>query len=73
MTDTIALILVLVPALVIAIVFHEVAHGYAARLLGDPTASERGRLTLNPGRHASSGKREASTQYPEDDWQTATR
>ena len=51
MTDTIALILVLVPALVIAIVFHEVAHGYAARLLGDPTASERGRLTLNPIAH----------------------
>ncbi len=51
MTDTISLILVLVPALVIAIVFHEVAHGYAARLLGDPTASERGRLTLNPIAH----------------------
>ncbi len=51
MTDTIALVLVLVPALVIAIVFHEVAHGYAARLLGDPTASERGRLTLNPIAH----------------------
>jgi len=51
MTDTIAFILVLVPALVIAIVFHEVAHGYVARLLGDPTASERGRLTLNPIAH----------------------
>lgn len=51
MTETLALILVLAPALVIAIVFHEVAHGYAARLLGDPTASERGRLTLNPLAH----------------------
>ncbi len=51
MTDTLALILVLAPALVMAIVFHEVAHGYAARLLGDPTASERGRLTLNPIAH----------------------
>ena len=51
MTETVSLILVLVPALVIAIVFHEVAHGYAARLLGDPTASERGRLTLNPIAH----------------------
>jgi Zn-dependent protease len=40
----------LVP-LVIAIVFHEVAHGLVARLLGDPTAAERGRLTLNPIRH----------------------
>jgi Zn-dependent protease len=51
MTDTLVLILVLAPALVIAIVFHEVAHGFAAKALGDPTASERGRLTLNPLRH----------------------
>lgn len=51
MIDTLAFALVLIPALVIAIVFHEVAHGYAARALGDPTASERGRLTLNPLRH----------------------
>lgn len=51
MTDTLAFALILIPALVIAIVFHEVAHGYAARALGDPTASERGRLTLNPLRH----------------------
>ena len=40
----------LVP-LIIAIVFHEVAHGLVARRLGDPTAAERGRLTLNPIRH----------------------
>lgn len=51
MSDTFLLGLVLIPALVIAIVFHEVAHGFAARLLGDPTASERGRLTLNPIAH----------------------
>jgi len=51
MTDTIIEILALVPALVLAIVFHEVAHGYVAKLLGDPTASERGRLSLNPIRH----------------------
>jgi Zn-dependent protease len=37
--------------LVIAIVFHEVAHGVVARRLGDPTAQERGRLTLNPIKH----------------------
>lgn len=37
--------------LVIAIVFHEVAHGYVARLFGDPTAERLGRLTLNPLRH----------------------
>ena len=40
----------LVP-LVIAIVFHEVAHGLVARRLGDPTAQEQGRLSLNPIRH----------------------
>ncbi len=51
MSDTFLLGLVLIPALVVAIVFHEVAHGFAARLLGDPTASERGRLTLNPIAH----------------------
>ncbi|UVO52465.1 site-2 protease family protein [Sphingomonas sp. SUN019] len=37
--------------LVIAIVFHEVAHGLAARALGDPTAAEQKRLTFNPIRH----------------------
>ena len=41
---------IIVP-MVFAIVFHEVAHGRVARLLGDPTASERGRLSLNPLRH----------------------
>jgi len=51
MSETFIFGLVLIPALIIAIVFHEVAHGYMARLLGDPTASERGRLTLNPIAH----------------------
>ena len=37
--------------LVVAIVFHEVAHGWAARALGDPTAAEQRRLSLNPLRH----------------------
>ena len=40
----------LVP-LIIAIVFHEVAHGLVARRLGDPTAAAMGRLTLNPLKH----------------------
>jgi Zn-dependent protease len=35
----------------VAIVFHEVAHGLAAKALGDPTASEAKRLSLNPLRH----------------------
>ncbi|TCD04774.1 site-2 protease family protein [Erythrobacteraceae bacterium CFH 75059] len=51
MSDTLTLILVLVPSLVIAIVFHEVAHGWVANALGDPTAREQRRLTLNPVRH----------------------
>lgn len=37
--------------MIFAIVFHEVAHGVMARWLGDPTASQRGRLSLNPLRH----------------------
>ncbi|MEM6476667.1 MAG: site-2 protease family protein [Pseudomonadota bacterium] len=45
------LIAILIPCLVIAIVFHEVAHGLAAKALGDTTASDRGRLSLNPIKH----------------------
>jgi Zn-dependent protease len=37
--------------LLIAITFHEAAHGFAARLLGDHTASRLGRVTLNPLKH----------------------
>lgn len=35
----------------LAIVFHEVAHGWVAFRLGDPTAARMGRLTLNPVSH----------------------
>ena len=51
MSETLTFALIFVPCLIVAIVFHEVAHGWAAKALGDPTASERGRLTLNPIRH----------------------
>ncbi len=44
-------ILISIPGLLIAIVFHELAHGYAAYILGDNTAKDAGRLTLNPIRH----------------------
>jgi Zn-dependent protease len=37
--------------LIIAIVFHEVAHGLVARRFGDTTAERQGRLTLNPIKH----------------------
>jgi Zn-dependent protease len=40
----------LLPVLV-AITFHEAAHGYVARFLGDDTASRLGRVSLNPLRH----------------------
>jgi Zn-dependent protease len=51
MDGTLFQILALAPALVFAIVFHEVAHGWTALALGDPTAKERHRLSLNPLRH----------------------
>lgn len=37
--------------LAVAIILHEVAHGYVALKLGDPTAFYAGRLTLNPLKH----------------------
>ncbi len=37
--------------LVISVIIHEVAHGWAANALGDPTAKLQGRLSLNPIRH----------------------
>jgi Zn-dependent protease len=36
---------------VVAVCFHEAAHGYVANFFGDPTAKRAGRLTLNPLRH----------------------
>lgn len=40
----------IIPAL-LCITLHELAHGYVAYRLGDPTAKRMGRLTLNPLRH----------------------
>ncbi|MBY0473260.1 site-2 protease family protein [Patescibacteria group bacterium] len=37
--------------LIISVILHEVAHGYMANYLGDPTARLQGRLTLNPLSH----------------------
>ena len=39
------------PAVLIALVCHEFAHGWASHLLGDPTPKVAGRLSLNPLRH----------------------
>ncbi len=41
----------MVPAILLAVTFHEVAHGWTADRLGDPTARLAGRLTLNPLPH----------------------
>lgn len=43
--------LFLIIILIFSIVIHEVSHGAMANYLGDPTAKEAGRLTLNPIRH----------------------
>jgi len=37
--------------LIVAVILHEVAHGYVAFKMGDPTARLAGRLTLNPIKH----------------------
>jgi Zn-dependent protease len=42
------LFLGLIVALILSIVIHEMAHGHAANLLGDPTARLAGRLSPNP-------------------------
>jgi Zn-dependent protease len=39
------------PILLFSVVIHEIAHGFVAWKLGDPTARELGRLTLNPLPH----------------------
>jgi len=36
---------------IFAITLHEAAHGYVARMFGDPTAAQLGRITLNPVKH----------------------
>jgi len=48
---TVGSILAFAIPLIFAITLHETAHGYVALIFGDPTAKERGRLTLNPIRH----------------------
>ena len=40
-----------IPIVLIALTCHEFAHGYVAYKLGDPTARNLGRLTLNPLKH----------------------
>ncbi|MBU1194404.1 MAG: site-2 protease family protein [Proteobacteria bacterium] len=48
--DPFAFILIAIP-LLYAIIFHELAHGWVAYRMGDPTAKMLGRLSLNPLKH----------------------
>ncbi len=43
--------IVSIPALMMAVILHEYAHGWVAYKMGDPTAKELGRLTINPIPH----------------------
>jgi Zn-dependent protease len=47
----IQMLLLMIPGLLLAVTVHEVAHGWVADRLGDPTARLAGRLTLNPVPH----------------------
>ncbi len=47
----IEVLLLLIPVLLFALVFHEYAHAWVAQKLGDPTGRYAGRLTLNPMAH----------------------
>ena len=45
------ILVLLIPMLLFAVSFHEFSHGWVANKLGDPTAKNAGRLTLNPIAH----------------------
>lgn len=49
--DLILRIATMVPGFLLGIVCHEAAHAYVATRLGDPTARQQGRLSLNPAVH----------------------
>lgn len=49
--DYIIHLLLCIPIILLSLSLHETAHGYVAYKLGDPTAKNLGRLTLNPIKH----------------------
>lgn len=51
MVDYLIELLIGLPCVIVALTFHELAHGFIAYKLGDPTAKIMGRLTLNPLKH----------------------
>lgn len=50
-TNQLVAILLSIPGVFLALAVHECAHGYVSFRLGDPTAKNLGRLTLNPIKH----------------------
>ena len=50
-TEFIIGLILRLPIVMLALSLHETAHGYVALKLGDPTAQNYGRLTLNPTKH----------------------
>ncbi|WP_456433828.1 site-2 protease family protein [Thermosulfuriphilus sp.] len=51
MNEILLRIVLLILPILAAVTVHELAHGYVAYRLGDPTAKKMGRLTLNPFKH----------------------
>jgi Zn-dependent protease len=51
MSISLVILLLSLIVLLLSVVIHELAHGYVAYSLGDPTAKYAGRLTLNPLKH----------------------
>jgi len=49
--DNLAIVAFKLITLLFSVIIHELAHGYVAYSLGDPTAKYEGRLTLNPLKH----------------------
>ena len=49
--NTIIAILINIPIALLALSVHEAAHGYISNKLGDPTARNLGRITINPIKH----------------------
>jgi Zn-dependent protease len=46
-------VVLVAPLVLLTVIIHEISHGWVALQLGDPTAKQQGRLTLNPLKHMS--------------------
>lgn len=51
MENNILFLIFQLAVLIFSVMIHEISHGYVAEYLGDPTARNAGRLTLNPVKH----------------------